>query len=596
MKIKFILFVFASVWLSILARVFFLSVESNSYYEKLSNDNSIKIEQIAPVRGEIIDINDKPIAINELGFKIQLAPHLALKKNLYILNEEIDSLIKLIPNLDKKKMIDEYTKFDSFYNHSFIDIVPFVSYEQMLPIYSFLNLNKNVKIVIAPKRLYPYGDIAAHVVGYVSRANKEDVAKDKLQELIGYTGKTGVEKYYNSYLQGSAGEREIKVNANNQIVEEISNSKPIEDTRLTLNIDMDLQSFISALFVGKSGAVVVMRVDGAILAAGSFPEYDLNTFVSGVSHEIWDKLSTSVEKPFTNKLVNGLYPPGSTIKTGLGLLYITSPELGADFGNYCTGELPLGNRVFRCWKDHGHGGVGIVKAVRESCDDFFYKGSLQLGIKKMSDGLMRYGLGRKTGVDLPNEFLGTVPSREWKKKRYNQSWQLGETLNTSIGQGNFLTTPMQIAQYTALMATGKLPRPFFAKSIGVQKVAPQYESVLNANELEKLPLIQRAMYEVCNAPGGTAKAYVSSKVQLAGKTGTAQVIGILQNIKNRTLEHDMSYYTRSHAWFTTYGPYDNPQYIVTVMMEHGGHGGAATGKIVSDIYDKLLELGYIKKI
>ncbi len=595
MKIKFILFVFISIWLALLVRVFFLSVESNSYYEKLSNDNSIKIEQIAPVRGEIVDIHNKPIAINQLGFKIQLAPHLALKKNLHILNREIDNLIRLIPNLNKKKMTEEYTKLDSFYNHSFIDIIPFVSYEQMLPIYSVLNLNKNAKIVIAPKRLYPYGGIGAHVIGYVSRANKADVAKDKLQELIGYTGKTGIEKYYNSYLQGAAGEREIKVNANNQVVEEISNSKPVEDMKLTLNIDIDLQSFISALFADKSGAVIVMGVDGAILAAGSFPEYDLNTFVSGVSHEIWDKLSTSVEKPFTNKLVNGLYPPGSTIKTGLGLLYITSPEVGADFGNYCTGELPLGNRVFRCWKDHGHGGVGIVKAVRESCDDFFYKGSLQLGIKKMSDGLMRYGLGGKTGVDLPNEFLGTVPSREWKRKRYNQSWQLGETLNTSIGQGNFLTTPMQIAQYTALMATGKLPRPFFAKSIGPQKVVPEYQDVLNADELEKLPLIQKAMYEVCNESGGTAKNYVSSKIEIAGKTGTAQVVGIMQNIKNRTLEHDMSYYTRSHAWFTTYGPHDKPQFVVTVMMEHGGHGGAATGKIVSDIYDKLLELGYIKK-
>ena len=569
MKIKFILFVFVSIWLALLVRVFFLSVESNSYYAKLSNDNSIKIEQIAPVRGEIVDVNNKPIAINELGFKIQLAPHLALKKNLHILKEEIDNLARLIPNLDKKKMTQEYIKFDSFYNHSFIDTIPFVSYEQMLPIYSVLNLNERVKIVIAPKRLYPYGSIGAHVIGYVSRANKEDVEKDKLQELIGYTGKTGIEKYYNVYLQGSAGEREIKVNANNQVVEELSNSKPIEDTRLTLNIDIELQTFISTLFADNSGAVVVMGVDGAILAAGSFPEYDLNTFVSGVSHEIWNKLSTSVEKPFTNKLVNGLYPPGSTIKTGLGLLYITSPEVGADFGNYCTGELPLGNRVFRCWKDHGHGGVGIVKAVRESCDDFFYKGSLQLGIKKMSDGFVRYGLGRKTGVDLPNEFLGTVPSREWKRKRYNQSWQLGETLNTSIGQGDFLTTPMQITRYTALMATGKLPRPFFAKSIGSQKVSPEYQDVLNADELEKLPLIQKAMYEVCNESGGTARAYVGSKIKIAGKTGTAQVVGILQNIKNRTLEHDMSYYTRSHAWFTTYGPYDKPQFVVTVMMEHG---------------------------
>jgi penicillin-binding protein 2 len=213
----------------------------------------------------------------------------------------------------------------------------------------------------------------------------------------------------------------------------------------------------------------------------------------------------------------------------------------------------------------------------------------------MSNGLIRYGLGRKTEVDLPNEILGTVPSREWKRKKFNQPWYIGETVNTSIGQGDFLTTPMQMARFTALMATGKLPYPRFANMLGLQIVKPRFEEVLDEHELKNLPTIQKAMYEVCNAPGGTATNYVRSKVKIAGKTGTAQVVGILQNIKNRELEHEMDYYTRSHAWFTTYGPYENPQYVVLAMVEHGGHGGAATGTIISQIYDKLLELGYIQE-
>lgn len=593
MKIRFILFVFAVIWIALIVRVFLLSVESNSYYEKLSYENTIKIEQIAPVRGEIVDTNNKPIAINELGFKIQLAPHLLSKKNIKSFEAEIDMLIKLLPDLDKDKIVKNYKKADSYYNHNFIDIVNFVSYEDIMPIYSILNLRKNINIVSSPKRYYPYENIAAHTIGYVSRSNKKDILEDELQELIGYSGKTGIEKYYNTYLQGEPGQREIKVNANNQEIEEISSEPAVENRKLTLNVDIELQKYISDLFDKKSGAVIVMRTDGAILSASSFPEYNLNTFVSGISQEDWDKLSKSLEKPFTNKLIHGLYPPGSTIKTGLGLIYITSPELGPYWSAYCTASMPLGKRVFRCWKKDGHRKTTIKKAIRESCDDYFYKGSIQLGIKRMSEGLRRYGLGSKTDIDLPNEFIGTVPSRDWKRKKYNRPWYIGETVNTSIGQGDFLVTPMQMAQFTALMATGKLPRPYIAKMIGNKSVEPHIDDVFNEDELKRLPIIQKAMYEVCNNPSGTATQYLSSKIKIAGKTGTAQVVGILQNIEDRELEHEMEYYTRSHAWFTSYGPYNDPQYIVLVMVEHGGHGGAAAGHIVSSIYNKLLEMKYI---
>jgi len=594
MKIKFILFIFISIWLALLVRVFFLAVESNTYYEKLSYNNTIKTEKIAPVRGEIVDRKNRPIAINKLGFKIQLKPHLRSKKNIKLFNKELDVLKKLLPSLDIKKIIKNYKKRDSYYYHNYIDVVSFVSYEEIMPVYSVLNLRENIHIIPAPKRFYPYNDIGAHLIGYVSRANKKDITRDKVLELIGYTGKTGIERYYNKYLQGVIGEREIKVNANNQEIEELSYKRADEDRKLTLNIDIELQKYISSMFTKKAGAVIVMSVDGEILSASSFPEYDLNTFVSGISHKMWNKLTTSLDKPFTNKLTHGLYPPGSTIKTGLGLIYITtkvSPYATVD----CRSSMPLGNRVFRCWKKKGHRRTGIKKAIRESCDDYFYKGSIKTGIKIMSEGLMRYGLGTKTGVDLPNEFIGTVPSRVWKRKKYNQPWYIGETVNTSIGQGNFLVTPIQMAQFTALMATGKLPTPFIARTIGNTYKKPILKDVFTEDEKKKLPTIQRAMYEVCNSAHGTARNYLSSKVTIAGKTGTAQVVAIMQDIKKRELEHEMEYYTRSHAWFTSYGPYKNPQYVVLALVEHGGHGGAAAGKIVSKIYNKLLELKYIKQ-
>ncbi len=594
MKIKFIFLLFAFIWLGIITRVFLLSIKSNEYYTKLSQQNTIKSESIAPVRGEILDRNLIPIAINKLGFKIQLAPHLHSKKNLKKFNDEINTLLLLLPNLDKKKIIKNYMKKDSYYNHNFIDIVPFIAYQDIIKVYATLNLRKNIKILAAPKRFYPFHNIAAHMIGYVSRANKKEIDKDSSLELIGYMGKTGIEKQYNDFLQGQEGKRKIKVNASNQEIEELSYESPTEDKKLILNIDIKFQKYISELFQDKVGSVIVMDTQGAILTAASFPNYDLNIFVSGMSYKMYDDLASSLDHPFTNKFIHGLYPPGSSIKPLLGLLYITT-DLNERWRVDCRSSLPLGGRIFRCWRKKGHRHTGITKAIRESCDDFFYKGSLILGNKKISTGLKRYGLGAKTGIDLPNEFIGVVPSSEWKMQRYGKRWSVGETANMAIGQGDFLTTPLQIAQQTVLFATGKLPIPHLLKLKGSQKYAPVPKDVFTDKELKKLPIIQNAMYEVCNSPHGTATNYLNhSKVILAGKTGTAQVVGIKQDIKKRKKEHELSYYSRSHAWLTTYGPYKNPQYIVTVMVEHGGHGGQAAGTIVSDIYNKLLELGYIK--
>ncbi len=594
MKIKFIVFLFISIWIALIVRIFLLAVESNTHYEMLSQNNTIRHEEIAPTRGEIVDIKNRPIAINKLGFKIELAPHLLLKKNRKKFKNTISFLHKTLPSLNIKDIIKVYRRKDSFYNHKFIKVVEYIPYKEIIPVYTQLNLRKNIKVESASKRYYPYKNIAAHMIGYVARANEKDISHDKLAGLIGYTGKTGIEKHYNSYLQGIAGEKEIKVNADNREVEELNYKAPSENKRLKLTIDIELQKYITKLFKGLIGAVVVMDTHGAILTAASFPNYDLNMFVSGMSYKMYDSMASSLDHPFTNKLIHGLYPPGSSIKPFLGLVYLTN---GIDVNDtiYCSGSIKLGHRVFRCWKRWGHRKTNMIKALRESCDVYFYDGSLKVGIKKMSRGLLRYNLGHKTGIDLPNEFIGVVPSREWKRKKYHQSWSKGETVNTSIGQGYFLVTPLQIAQQTALIATGKLPTPHLAYMIGNKPYKEISKDVLTVKEKAKLPIIRRGMYEVCNALHGTAVRHIHSKIIIAGKTGTAQVVGIKQDIKRRKLEHQLSFYKRSDAWLTTYGPYNNPQYIVTAMVEHGGHGGSAAGAIISKIYDKLLELGYIKK-
>ncbi|WP_345973934.1 penicillin-binding protein 2 [Sulfurimonas sp. HSL3-7] len=594
MRTRLLITLFSIVWLSLLIRVFYLSIQSNTYYETLSSHNTIKTELIAPIRGEIHDRNNLPIAINRLGFSIKLQPHLKHNKTSDELNETIEVLVSYLPDLNATKIRKRYLNNDSYYNHNDIRVVDFISYEKIMPVYSLLNLDDHITVIPAPKRYYPYNDLAAHVIGYVAKANKQDVERDELAKLIGSTGKNGVEKYYNSYLEGLAGERRVKVSAQNEVIEELSHTKAIENRNLTLTLDMELQKYVSERFDAKAGAVIVMSVEGEILAAASFPEYDLNTFVSGISSALWKELINDINTPFTNKLINGLYPPGSTIKTGLGLIYLSS-GISQWWTVDCKGTMKLGKRNFRCWKHDGHGTTDIRKAIRESCDDYFYKGSLKVGIADMSFGLKQFGLGSKTGVDLPNEFIGTVPSREWKRRRFNQPWYIGETLNTSIGQGDFLVTPLQIAQFTALMATGHLVTPHLAKKIGDEEYLPEYRDVLTPEQHKKLPIIQQAMRQVCQAKKGTAVNFMHAKIPVAGKTGTAQVIGISQEVKQRMNERDMKYYTRSHAWFTTYAPSDKPQYIVTVLVEHGGHGGVAAGGMVSDIYNKMIEFGYIRK-
>lgn len=594
MRARIIIALFVFVWISLISRVYYLSVHSNRFYERLSDENTIRKELIASARGEILDRNGMPMAINKLGFQITVAPHMGIKKQRQSLENTLGAIHTALPTLETEAMRKQYLKHDSHYNHHQVAVVDFLSYEDILPVYSKLTLIEHVKVTPAPQRYYPYQKTAAHIIGYTAKANRKEIERDPILKLTGIVGKAGLEKQYNRYLEGVPGERTVQMNAYNEEVFVLNTKAPVENRNLVLNIDMRLQRYISRLMADKAGSVVVMGMNGELLTAGSYPEFNPNTFVSGISSAKWRALIDDPDMPFSNKIVNGLYPPGSTVKPSIGLIYLQH-GISQWWHTTCTGAMELGKRKFRCWKSWGHGKTDINKGIRESCDVYFYKGSLKVGIKNISSGLQRYGLGKKTGVDLPNEFIGTIPNRAWKRKRYHKPWYIGETLNTSIGQGSTLVTPLQIAQNTALLATGRLPVPRLAYALDDQKTKPQYHDVLTEAEKASLPVIRHAMVEVCNHPKGTASAHITSKIKIAGKTGTAQVIGIAQATKKRIKEEDMDYYTRSHAWLTTYGPVSAPAYVVTVMIEHGGHGASAAGNIVSRIYDKLLELGYLEE-
>jgi len=577
-----------SVMLILLARVYFLSIKSNTYYEELSKQNYIRRIYEEPPRGIIEDRNGVALAVNKLGFSISLKPHLTHSNQGKDLLKICSFVSKEFPSYDLKHLLRTYKKLDSPYNHDYIKIIPYVPYKKLFLKYdTFLGFD-DIKIKPSLKRFYPFGKIGAHVVGYVGRASKSDEANNDIAKYTGIVGKNGLEKYYNELLQGKLGYKDVKVNALNKDIGILDYQPTKNNNNLKTTIDIRLQKYIEREFKAKGGAVIVMNANtGGILAAASFPEFDNNIFVDGISTKQWQKLRNDFNHPFTNKLTNGLYPPGSVIKMGVATSFLEN-GLPLDYHIYCKGYIKVGNRYFRCWKKNGHGRVGFRKALRESCDVFFYDGSLEVGINKISKTLATFGFGKKTGVDQVDEFIGNNPNKVWKKEKYHRPWYIGETVISAIGQGYTLVTPMQIARYTAGIATNKLPRPHFS--------ILDYAKPKNLNIPKKdLKLIQEGMYDVANAVHGTAFSRNHSKIIIAAKTGTAQVVGIPQSEKKRMHEYQLEYYHKSHAWFTSYGPYKNPKYVVTVIVEHGGHGGVAAGNLVSKIYNKLYYLGYIKK-
>ena len=572
-------------------RVYDISVLSHEKYKVLSKKNIIKTQYIPSVRGIIYDRYNNALAINELRFNLAIKPHLNEK--------ELNSTLVDIANVTDAnitKMYKIYKKYDSPYNNKNIEVLKYLKEEEVYKIGPILSLNPNIFFKTTYLRKYPYKFFLSNVLGYVSRANENDIKRNKVIQFTQISGKRGVEKYYDDILQGSLGERKVLVNAKNKVLKVLS-FKPAKSHNITLSIDKDLQKFIYDLLMkeDKKGAVVVMKVNGEVLSLVSTPSYDNNLFVKGISVKQWKSLSHNIYNPLLNKPVSGLYPPGSTIKPAEAVIAIASGKWNPWKKIDCPGYIVVGNRKFRDWRSWGHGKTDVFKAIKESVDTYFYQVGLKLGINYIAKNLKRMGFGKKTGIDLPNEKKGIVPDKEWKIKRYHQPWFIGETLNASIGQGYFLATPIQVAVNTALIATSKLPKPFVVKKIDNNVTKPILKDVLNEKEKNALWLVRRGMWQVCNAVGGTATKYIHTKITIAGKTGTAQVYSIPQEVKKRKKEDELAYFHRSHAWLTTFGPYKNPQFVVTVLIEHGGHGGSAAGEIVSKIYNYLVDKGYIKK-
>ena len=591
MRYKFILIIFLVFWGVMITRLYHVSIKSNFYYEGLAKDNVERKQYIKPVRGEINDINGNLLAMNRIGFSLLIAPHLKAKSDR--LSAVIDTLVETFPDLNKTVMLKVYKKHNSPYNHNYIKVVDFIHYAAMMGAYPNLSLVENLKIEAETKRYYPYGKISAHIIGYTGRSNRKENKKDAVVDEVGKVGKSGLERHYNHVLQGELGYEISKVTATNKAIAVLEKEKPKDNKNIRLNIDIDLQKMIYERFAEQTGVAIVMRTNGEVLSAVSYPSYDPNMFVGGISTKDWKALQNDLAHPFTNKFIHGTYPPGSAIKMSMALAFEKAkPNILAN-SEFCNGHITIGksSHKFRCWKKYGHGTVPLRKAIRESCDVYFYKKSLAVGINAMAKNLRTFGYGVKTGVDLPREYSGIMPDQAWKKKRFNKSWYRGETVIAAIGQGYDLVTPLQVARNTGLLATSYLATPRIAREVDNKVIAPEIKHIdLSPQYLNE---IRRGMYDVCNTPGGTGFRTMSKlPITVAGKTGTSQVTSIPQSTVHRLKEHELAYFHRSHAWITTYAPYDDPKYIVTVLVEHGGHGGSTSGPIAADIYKWLFSHGY----
>jgi penicillin-binding protein 2 len=421
----------------------------------------------------------------------------------------------------------------------------------------------------------------AHVQGYVAEASEEEMERIPELSLGDTLGKQGLEQVLEDRLRGVKGRRQLEVDATGRALNEVVLEKPEAGEDISLSIDLDIQKLAREQLRGKAGAVVVMDPDnGEVLAFVSSPSYNSNAFTTGLSNEQWSALRDDPMHPMTNRVIQSVYPPGSVFKlvvASCALVNGVDPE--ETF--YCPGHLKFGRRVFNCWKKGGHGRVDMRKGLIESCDVYFYKIGDRLGVDRISEFAEDCGFNAPTGVDLPHEKSGLIPTREWKLKRYNERWQGGENLNLAIGQGYTLASPLQVARFVAAVANGGT----LYKPLLLAGEKPVVQGRLPMPE-EDLDFVRETMIDTVEVQGGTARRLRKREATIGAKTGTAQVVKLMEKFEELDVD-EIPYRFRDHAWMASFGEKDGRRYVVVCVVEHGGHGSSGAGPVVRAVYDYL---------
>ena len=593
---------FVSVLLAILLlRFFYLQAVRHGYYQTLSESNRIAIVPIVPNRGLMLDRNGVVLARNYSGYTLEINQNKTA--NIEATINELSSLVT-ITNKDRKrfnKLLAESHNFETLVIRNRLsdeEVARFAAQQYRFP---------GVEIKARLFRDYPFGAQTSHLIGYIGRINDTEVSQLEESDLAAnyrgsdYIGKTGLEQSYESDLHGTTGIEQVEVDAGGRAVRMISSTAPVSGNTLILSIDAKLQEIAEKSFGDYRGALVAIDPNnGEVLAFVSKPGYDPNPFIDGIDTQSWDELNNSPDVPLNNRALRGQYPPGSTIKPFMALaglnFHTRKPEQTiSDAGVF---YLPGSRRQYRDWKAGGHGSVNMFKAIQISCDTYFYGLATELGIDNIFDYLSRFGFGKKTGIDMEGETSGLLPSQEWKMKRYQQIWYPGDTVSVGIGQGYTLVTPLQLAFATATLANnGVAYQPHLVKEVQSSRSSenrfiakdPLYDLNIDPKDLD---LVRRAMVAVTQ-PGGTAVyASLGAPYQIAGKTGTAQVVAMKQGEKYDAKKVDER--LRDHAWFIAYAPADKPRIALAVLVENGGHGGGTAAPIARKVLDYYL-LGKVPK-
>ncbi|RCU48815.1 MULTISPECIES: penicillin-binding protein 2 [Corallincola] len=576
----------------LIANLYHLQINSYSTYKTRSNDNRIRLLPIAPNRGLIYDKNGVLLAENRPVFSLEIVP-----EEVDDIEQTVTGLAELLPiTVEEQEKFLESSRFSRRFKR--IPIKARLN-EQQVAIFS-VNQHRfpGVYIEARPTRYYPYGDVLTHVLGFVAKINRKDLQRiEQSGDLANYKatrdiGKQGIEKYYERFLHGQVGYREVEVNNRGRILRTLSVQEPVAGQDLFLNIDINLQLLAHQALAGSRGAIVVMDArDGAVLAMVSAPSYDPNLFVHGISSREYRELLDSKDRPLINRATQGTYPPASTIKPHLALLgleeYIVTPTTRIwDPGWYQPQNV---NRRFRDWKKWGHGWVDMEHAIGQSCDTYYYELAHKLGVDKISDFMTKFGFGDYSGIDIHEENRGTMPSRGWKRARYNQPWYLGDTISVGIGQGYWTTTPIQLASATTILANrGKHYNPRILKSFqtptGTLAVPKDEQPPLVLKQESNWQPVIDAMYGVNHKIKGTAfKVFADAWYQSAGKTGTAQVIGIADDAEYDAEKIDERH--RDNAMYMGFAPVNEPRIVVAVAVENAGGGSSNAAPIARRLMD-----------
>ena len=566
-------------------RMHHLQVEKADSFRLIADENRINVRLIPNQRGEIYDRNGVKLAGNEASYKITMVAEDA--GDISLILERLSKIIKLSPeDINRSKAeLDRSAKFLP------VTIVDRLERDDIAKIAVNAPMLPGINPEIGFSRTYPLGEIFAHVVGYVGPVSSRDLElredPDPLLRIPRFQiGKVGIERELETTLRGKAGIKRVEVNAFGRVMREIERKEGSKGANLKLTLDTNLQAYVRARLGTESASVVVLDCkSGEILAICSSPAYDPNKFVRGISFNDYGILRDDNHRPLASKTVQDAYPPGSTFKMVTVLAALEAGIIDHREKIRCNGHVEVSSRKFHCWKRDGHGNVDLVKSLRESCDVYYYELAQRVGIEKIAEVARVLGLGKSFNIEMSAVTSGIVPDKLWKRNARSREWVVGDTVNSSIGQGYVLSSPLQLAVMMARIATGNEILPKLIKSInGFESDAVPGELSLNKNNLK---LIRKALFEVTNDKRGTAyhSRVLDKKSKIIGKSGTSQVrnistvertLGVLEN-------KDLPWDQRDHALFVNYAPYDDPKIAVSVVVEHGGSGSTVAAPIARDI-------------